>query len=311
MQLQAFTNTFAGNPLDRASERRRDRVWIARQLADPRALALALWQGRPLLREDAVGASELVYLSAPMARAAVGGREERLLFLGLHGEAAVFAVEFDGAGDPSEGPLAGLGRFEDLRAAAAILPGPEAAMAGCAKSLFDWRARHRFCSVCGQESEIADAGWKRICPACKSEHFPRVDPVTIMLPWIGDRCLLGRQAAWPAGRMSALAGFLEPGESIEEACAREVKEESGLTVRAVAYHSSQPWPFPSSLMVGLFAEVTDDHAVPDETELEAVRWFTRTEIRELLSRGEYDGVKPAPRFAIARQLLEVWAKLEP
>jgi NAD+ diphosphatase len=306
MTHDAFTNTFAGSPLDRAGDRRRDAQWLSARLADPQALAIALWQGRPLVREQA-GDLRLAFLEAPLARHAVSGRDERLAFLGLKGTTPVFAVELEGSGDPTEGSLERLGRFEELRTLAAMLPGEEAAIAGCAKSLFDWRLRHRFCSVCGQESEVADGGWKRICPACGAEHFPRVDPVTIMLPWIGDRCLLGRQSAWPQGRMSALAGYMEPGESIEEACAREVKEESGLTVVRTAYHSSQPWPFPSSLMIGLFAEVADDQATPDQTELEEVRWFTRDEIRRMLADGRWDGISPAPPFAIAHQLLKAWA----
>jgi NAD+ diphosphatase len=307
MTLQAFTNTFAGSPLDRGGDRRRDREWIAAMLADPAAEALALWQGRVLVKPDASGATRLARLAAPLARDLVGGRLERLAFLGVEGMTPVFAVELEGAADPAEGALASLGRFEELRPLAALLPGPEAAIAACAKSLFDWRGRHRFCSVCGQESEIADGGWRRVCPACKAEHFPRVDPVTIMLPWIGDRCLLGRGASWPVGRMSALAGFVEPGESIEEACAREVREEAGLTVVRVAYHSSQPWPFPSTLMIGLLAEVADDRAMPDMDEVVEVRWFTRAEIRQMLAEGRYDGVTPAPSFAIAHQLLKAWA----
>src|SRR5690606_15242613 len=125
--------------------------------------------------------------------------------------------------------------------------------------------------------------WKRVCPACRAEHFPRTDPVAIMLATHGERCLLGRQAAWPPGMFSALAGFVEPGESIEEACARELMEEAGLTATTVRYHSTQPWPYPSSLMIGLIAEVDSDEAAPDQTELEAVRWFTKAEARALLA----------------------------
>jgi NAD+ diphosphatase len=153
---------------------------------------------------------------------------------------------------------------------------------------------------------VAEAGWKRICPACRAEHFPRTDPVTIMLPTFGDSCLLGRQAAWPPGRFSTLAGFMEPGESIEAACAREVKEEAGLTVVAVRYHSSQPWPFPCNLMIGLIAEVSDQQAAPDQTELEEVRWFTRPELRRLL-RGEIEGLGAPPPWAVAHQLMKAWA----
>ena len=226
--------------------------------------------------------------------------------------APVFAVEFEGSIDPAEGPVKGLGAFHEMRAAAAILPAQDAAMAGGAKSLFDWRRKHGFCANCGTLSETASGGWKRRCPACGTEHFPRVDPVTIMLPvYKGGAepvCLLGRQAAWPAGRMSALAGFLEPGESIEEACARELEEEAGLKATAVRYHSSQPWPWPSSLMIGMIADVASDEAAPDQTELEAVRWFTKEEALRLI-KGEFEeGLFAPPALAIAHQLIKAWAE---
>ncbi|WP_421730110.1 NAD(+) diphosphatase [Brevundimonas sp.] len=304
MPLPAL-NTFAGNPLDRAGDQRNDPDWLAEQAANPDALAMVLWEGRPLLEEGPDG-PRLAWLSMTHARDIVRDRE---LFLGLWKSAPVFAIEFEGAIDPQDGPVRGLGRFTEMREAAAILSGPEAAMAGTAKSLFDWRRRHGFCAACGQMSDNACGGWKRVCPACKTEHFPRVDPVTIMLPiYKGGPeplCLLGRQAAWPAGQMSALAGFLEPGETIEEACAREIKEESGLTVTAVRYHSSQPWPFPSQLMIGLIAEVSDDQAAPDETELEAVAWLTRGEAADVLA-GRHPTIKAPPPFAIAHTLLKAW-----
>ena len=231
MPLPAL-NTFAGNPLDRAGDRRNDPEWLAEQAANPEALALVLWEGRPLL--EAGDEPRLAWLAMMHARAVVPDRE---LFLGLWKGAPVFAVEVEGSADPTAGPLAGLGVFHEMREAAALLPGPDAAMAGTAKSLFDWRRRHGFCAACGTLSEDACGGWKRICPACATEHFPRVDPVTIMLAVYrgGEepRCLLGRQASWPEGRMSALAGFLEPGETIEEACAREVEEEAGLSNHSV------------------------------------------------------------------------------
>ncbi|CAN5199054.1 NAD(+) diphosphatase [soil metagenome] len=298
-------NTFAGNPLDRAGDLRADPSWLAEQEAQPDALAMVLWEGRPLLEAGHEG-PRLAWLALPHARDLVA---DRILFLGQWKAAPVFAVEFEGSVDPSDGPVRGLGTFSDMRASAAVLSGSEAAMAGTAKSLFDWRRRHRFCANCGQESGNANGGWKRVCPACGTEHFPRVDPVTIMLPiYSGGAepiCLLGRQAAWPEGRMSALAGFLEPGETIEEACAREIKEESGLTVTGVRYHSSQPWPFPSQLMIGLTAEVSDDQAVPDQTELEAVAWLTRAEAAAVLA-GTHPVIKAPPPFAIAHTLLKAW-----
>lgn len=304
MSLSAYANTFSGNPLDRAGDRRADLAWLAAQMENPDALAVAVWNGR-LLVEDAEGATRLAYLRADMATEAAGG-DERMAFLGLWKGAPVFAAEFEGVADPADGPLRGLGRFEELRGVALTLPVHEAGIAATAKSLLEWHRRHGFCATCGQKSDVADGGWKRVCAACRTEHFPRVDPVVIMLPVLGDRCLMGRQSAWPAGRMSALAGFVEPGESIEEACARELEEEAGLACTRAVYHSSQPWPFPSTLMIGLIAEVADDQATPDQTELEEVRWFTREEVSAMLARGEFDGVTPPPPLAIAHHLLKAW-----
>ena len=295
-------NTFAGNPLDRAGDFRNTPEWLVEQAANPDATAMVLWDGQPLL-EDHPDGPRLVWLSLTHAREMIRDAD-RELFLGLWKSAPVFAVEFEGPSDPAEGPVKGLGVFSGLREAAAVLSEADAAMAGGAKSLFDWRRRHGFCANCGAETKSTAGGWRRVCPACTAEHFPRVDPVTIMLPVFEGRCLLGRQAAWPAGRMSALAGFLEPGETIEEACAREIKEEAGLTVTAVRYHSSQPWPFPSQLMIGLIAEVSDANAAPDMTELEEVRWLTRDEARDVLA-GTHD-VKAPPKFAIARTLIQAW-----
>ncbi len=298
---------FAGSSLDRVGDLRDDPDWIAERLADPRARALMLWEGRPLVMGDA-DETRLVRLTIEHALDIVPDRQ---LFLGLDGETPIFAVEIEGAGDPAEGPARGLGRFPDMRAAAALLPEAETAMAGAAKGLFDWRRRHGFCAACGQATRDAACGWKRQCPACATEHFPRLDPVVIMLAVHRDeegreRCLLGRQAAWPAGRMSALAGFIEPGESLEEACAREIAEESGLTVTAVRYHASQPWPFPSQLMIGLMAEVSDDQARPDQTELEAVVWLSRAEARAVLADA-HPHIRPPPAIAIAHRLLADWA----
>jgi NAD+ diphosphatase len=303
----AITNTFAGNPLDRASDRRAEPAWIHERLADPDTLVVAIWNGKPLVETapDGGDALRIAYLPATLARE-MAPSDERLLFLGLWKQTPVFAVDLEGSADPADGPLAGFGRFEELRAVALRLPGPDAAILATAKAMFEWRRRHGFCAACGQPTTATEGGWKRVCDVCRSEHFPRTDPVVIMLPTLGDRCLLGRQAAWPAGMYSALAGFLEPGETIEEACAREVREEAGLTAVSVRYHSTQPWPYPSSLMIGLFAEVSDDNAAPDQIELEAVRWFTREEARALLAGGLADAGAPTP-MAIAHQLIKAWA----
>ena len=306
MALDAFQNTFAGNPLDRASGRRGDAAWVAGQLASPEAMGVAVWNGKPLVEPTAGGGRQIAYLPARLAADLAGG-PERLLFLGLWKDAAVFAVDLEGAADPAEGPLEGMGRFEELRALAPLLAPSEAAIAATARQMFEWRRRHRYCANCGHASDVVDGGWKRHCHACDAEHFPRTDPVVIMLPYHGERCLLGRQEQWPAGMFSALAGFLEPGESIEEACARELVEEAGLRTRSVRYHSTQPWPFPSSLMIGLIAEVEDDEGAPDQTELSEIRWFSREEAR-LLIKGQIEGAAAPQPFAIAHQLIKAWAE---
>jgi NAD+ diphosphatase len=311
MPLTAFHNTYAGNPLDRAGERRSDAAWIEARLADPGSQALALWNGQPLAALGQGGGASLRFISGSLAKALAGG-DEWLLFLGLrpHDGAAVFAVDLEGDIDPSaDMPQPIGGAFEGLRGLAPRLTPEDAAIAAEAKAVFEWRRRHRFCSACGHPSQVADAGWKRVCPSCAVEHFPRTDPVVIMLATQdhdgAERCLLGRQAAWPPGMFSTLAGFMEPGESIEEACARELYEEAGLEALAVRYHSSQPWPYPSNLMIGLIAEVAAGEGRPDETELEAVRWFTKPQALALL-RGEIEGLFAPPPFAIAHQLIKAW-----
>jgi NAD+ diphosphatase len=308
MPLTAFQNVFTGNPLDRASYQRSNPEWIAEKLADPGSIAMVLWNGKPMVesRKDAPKASQIAYVRAELA-GELANDGERLLFMGLWQETAVFALDMEGPADPADGPLEGLGRFEDLRTIALDLPPTDAAMLATAKAMFEWRRRHRFCAVCGHASEPAEGGWKRVCPSCKAEHFPRTDPVVIMLPTRGENCLLGRQAAWPKGTYSALAGFLEPGESIEEACAREIWEEAGLRTASVRYHSTQPWPYPASLMIGLIATVEEGEAAPDQTELEEVRWFTREEARVLVKAG-IPGARAPGSVAIAHQLIKAWAE---
>jgi NAD+ diphosphatase len=276
--------TFADNPLDRTADKREDEPWLSERRATGRTIVLDA--GRPLLHGDA-----LAYLPAGDAPLFLGVRED--------GQ-AIFATEESDAHD---------GQFHELRAVALTLSHEEAAIVAVAKSLFEWHARHRFCSHCGHASDVVSAGWKRVCPACRTEHFPRVDPVVIMLPVRGDQCLLGRAAAWPAKRMSALAGFLEPGESIEEACAREIKEEAALTAIRVRYIASQPWPFPSTLMIGLIVDV-EGEGVADGVELEEVRWLSRAKARDVLAGTDPDVLAPN-KYAIARYLLETWADERP
>jgi NAD+ diphosphatase len=280
-------NAFARSPLDRAAHLRRDQAWLAAALAAPDARYAIFNNLRPLLRGDA---------PAWLQRDESAG-DSPAIFLGLYDGAPRFAVEV-------ADEAAFEGAFTDMRSAAMRLSQGDSAILGCARSLFDWHARHGFCAKCGTASAIAEAGWKRICSSCAAEHFPRVDPVVIMLALHEGRCLLGRQKAWPPGMHSALAGFVEPGESFEEACARELFEEAGVRATAVRYHSAQPWPFPSSLMIGLYADVEGDALTIDLHELESARWFTREEVRAALERrGEFSAPPP---LAIAHQLMRSW-----
>ena len=233
------------------------------------------------------------------------------VFLGMHGDVAHFAVEIPENRDPeNSGPLAGLGTFADLRQAVAVLDPGEASILAQAKAMVDWHARHRFCSVCGSPSAPRSAGYSRRCTseACKAEHFPRTDPVVIMLACRGDKALLGRQKIFPPGMYSALAGFVEPGETIEEAVRREVKEEAGIEVGAVRYHSTQPWPFPSSLMIGCIAEATSETIEMDGEELEDARWVDRATLARALAGDRGAGLFVPPSFAIAHMLVKAWVE---
>ena len=208
-------------------------------------------------------------------------------------------------------PLATIGiegaDFTDALRIAVNLPGGDAGILAQARSLHEWHTRHRFCGTCGSPTQVAGGGSVRRCTSCSAEHFPGPFPVVIMVVWRGDRCLLGRGKGWGPGRFSALAGFVDQGETLEEAVAREVKEEAGLTVDHVEYHASQPWPFPMSLMLGCFAHVTDEELNVDPEELEEARWFSRDEIiRAYESPDSVDFGVPG-RIAIAHHLIKAWS----
>jgi NAD+ diphosphatase len=258
--VSTVTLAFAGSPLDRADHLRADPAALER-LRDHRARLLLLDGLEPRLEADgALGWGSL----------ADAEPDSELVFLGLDTEEracfAPVAPELDGSTGPASPRL--------WPVLAAMVSGDLATYGG-ARSLVDWHSRHRFCARCGEGTRLAKGGWQRTCIACRAEHFPRVDPVTIMLVEHDDRLLLGRQPRFPAGNYSALAGFVEPGETIEEAVAREVFEEAGVRVREVSYIASQPWPFPSSLMIGCLARADDPQLTIDRTELEDARWFSR------------------------------------
>jgi NAD+ diphosphatase len=195
-----------------------------------------------------------------------------------------------------------------MRSAAFVLPARDTAIAGQAKALLDWHKRHSFCPNCGHATELMDGGYRRLCPACSAEHFPRTDPVVIMLPLLGDRCLIGRNKRFPPGLYSAFAGFVEPGENMEEAVRRELMEEVNLKVGAVRYHATQPWPFPSSLMLGCYAEADNADFRIDGHEIEDARWLTKNEVRARLAHEIEDAVKLPVVIAIAHHLIRDWAQ---
>lgn len=287
---------FAGAPLDRGEVLRRDEAGLAALFDGTDGWWLILQDGEPLLQPDGT----IFWFRRDETDAlALGGMR---VFLGHYRGSPCFAAALDsGAALP-----AGTVRLDPRRAAMGMSH-DEAAIYGYAKSLLAWHGRHRFCANCGHETDVRAGGTRRICPQCSAEHYPRVDPVVIMLAVNGDECLLGRQASWPPGMWSALAGFVEPAETPEEACARELREESGVTadIAAIRYVMAQPWPFPSSIMIGLIAPVSDASVEVDSHELEAARWFHRDTVRAMLAGTHPDAAMP-PSIAIARRLAELW-----
>ncbi|HEY1145995.1 MAG TPA: NAD(+) diphosphatase [Allosphingosinicella sp.] len=272
---------FAGPGLDRADPARADSNRLAEYARHPLARELLWDEGLPALGPD--GQLQWRALSTPA------------LVLGLDGEEPRFSALQPHVGG---GPAA----FALL----ASLSATDAPLFAAALSLARWHSAHRFCATCGCESEVIRGGWSRKCPGCSAEHYPRVDPVVIMLAEHDGRLLLGRQYHYPPSRYSALAGFVEVGETIEDAVARELKEEAGIEVADVTYVASQPWPFPSSLMVGCTSRALRDELTIDFAELDDARWFTRDEVSAALEGREDAPFQPPPPHAIARTLLERW-----
>jgi len=296
---------FGGNPFDRVSERREDREWIGTLLDDSTTRMLPLRDLKPFVRRGATPPGLDWQPVALWREAAAAGAT--LIFLGIGDGRAHFAI--DAAADVAPGNDVEL---VDVRALAPAIPVGEAAVLAEARSLIDWHARHRFCAQCGSPTGVAAAGWVRRCPECRASHFPRTDPVVIMLAIRGERALLGRNRRRPGGRFSCLAGFVEPGETLEEAVRREVREESGIRCGEVRYLASQPWPFPSSLMMGFLAEALTEEITVDPEELAEARWFSRQEIAEMVRRAASGPDDPTqvslpPPLAIAHQICRRWS----
>jgi NAD+ diphosphatase len=299
--------TFTGMSLDRAMDERSDPGLVARLVEDPAARTLAASEAGVLISNG--GSPEL--FRSPLAReaaamAAQTGDEPMLL--GLDGGVGMFAVDLDALPQRARMSSTDGGKIVSLREAGAVLSRPESALAAYLAALLNWHRFHRYCANCGAVTVVREAGYSRRCPRCHTSHFPRTDPVVIMTVEHEDRLLLGRRARWPGARYSVLAGFVSPGEAAEEAVIREVHEESGIVARDPEFVSSQPWPFPRSLMLGFSAQSDGGEPRARDGELEEVRWFTRDEVQAAI-----DGTNPEfflpPGISIARFLIDRWLAL--
>jgi NAD+ diphosphatase len=310
-------NFYAAPGFERAGLRRKDPSWIGAQLVDPGTLFVPVWRSQSLVLEFADSGPRAILLAAadlaPLLGERVAALEDEVAqglvaFLGIIDGRSHFALDLS----PIEDPLERLGgleaaasglRFADLRQIGAVLDRSDGSLLAFARAMMFWHSRHRFCGVCGAPARCEEGGHVRRCTACNTLHFPRTDPAVIMLAVAGDRALLGRQRQFPRGMYSTLAGFVEPGESLEDAVAREVREETAIEVDRVIYHSSQPWPFPGSIMLGFHARAVTADIVIDPGEIEQADWFERGWI---LAHEEDNEFRLPRRDSIARRLIEDW-----
>ena len=293
-------NFYASGGIDRLAGQRRDAGWVAERLADPATRLVPVWRSHNLILEgDSPRPVILPPEPALLAAASV------VVLLGSIGEAVHFAIDLSPVEEPRTLPPLGAGIFADLRSVGPLLAHHDGALLAYARGLLHWHSRHGYCGVCGSPCESAEGGHLRRCTsaACGAQHFPRTDPAVIMLVHDGDRIVLGRQKIWPPGMHSVLAGFVEPGESLEDTVRREVAEEIGVVVDEVRYHSSQPWPFPASIMLGFTARARGTAISVDPSELESARWFTRA---ELIASPENETFRLPRRDSIARRLIGDW-----
>lgn len=290
-------NIYASGGIDRAAHLRSDTAWVEGRLADPATRIAPVWQSRNLIDMNGAPAPHLL----PPDPALLAGAQATAL-LGLVDGIAHFAIDLSHRGEDEAGAV---GRFEDLRTVGPLLSHSDGALMAYARGMMHWHLAHLHCGRCGHPTEPRQAGHVRYCANadCAAPVFPRTDPAVIMLIHHGDHILLGRQAAWPPGRHSVLAGFVEPGESLEDAVAREIYEEVGVRVGEVRYHSSQPWPFPASLMLGFTAGATTRDICRHDGELESARWYGRA---ELLASPEDASFRLPRRDSIARRLVDDW-----
>jgi NAD+ diphosphatase len=294
--------TFSGMTLDRAMAERLDPAWVATRLEDPASRTL-------LASADGVLVStgpSVSLLRVPLpARANRATDQAWPVMLGLEDDVALFALDLDVQAPEERQRLSQRGRIASLREAGSLLAPAEAGLAAYLVALLNWHRRHRFCPACAAPLLVTDGGFSRACPGCGAQHFPRTDPAVIVLVEHDGRALLGRQAGWPKRQYSVLAGFVGPGESLEEAVIREVKEESGITAHDPRFVGSQPWPFPLSVMLGFEASADGGEPVPRDGELEDVRWFTREEIGAALA-GRSSDLVMTPGISISYFLVERW-----
>jgi NAD+ diphosphatase len=296
---------YAASHVDRAAERRSDADALRALESDNHARAYVIG-GELIVLRKTNGALDPLF---PYAEARAFGGAAETAFLGLVDGAPRFAVAID---PNAAAALKTASDFEvvDLRSIAVrgLVAAEHLPPLAEGKALLNWHARHRFCPNCGSATQAVEAGWRRDCPACKAQHFPRTDPVAIMLPVTGDRCVLGRSHRFQPGMWSCLAGYIEPGEAIEDAVRRETREEAGIVCGRVAYFASQPWPFPTSLMIGAHAEAISHDIVIDRTELADARWFDREEVAHMIARQHPEGfTAPAP-VAIAYHIIRAWVE---